>query len=155
MLLSWYWRQHPTKQQLYSHWSPIKKTIQVIRTRRVGHCWRRRDKLKSYLLLWTPSHGRAKAGRSARTYIQQLCADTGCSLEDPPEAMDNREGWRERSGRSLLMAGHDDDDDDMAIISPCIFIPNEYTTLFDYLFSDYGRWDRKLNLVNQFYFELN
>ena len=27
---------------------------------------------------------------------QQLCADTECSLEDLPEAMDDREGWRER-----------------------------------------------------------
>ena len=26
--------------------------------------------------------------------IQQLCADTECSLEDLPEAMDDREGWR-------------------------------------------------------------
>ena len=43
-----------------------------------------------------PSHGRAKVGRIARTYIQQLCADTGCNLEDLPETMDNREGWRER-----------------------------------------------------------
>ena len=48
------------------------------------------------VLLWTPSHGRAKAGRPARTYIQQLCADTGCSIEDLPEAMDDREKWRER-----------------------------------------------------------
>ena len=48
------------------------------------------------ILLWTPSHGRAKAGRPAGTYIQQLCADTGCSLEDLPEAMDDRDGWQER-----------------------------------------------------------
>ena len=33
-----------------------------------------------------------KAGRPARTYIQQLCADTGCSLENLPGAMDDREG---------------------------------------------------------------
>ena len=26
----------------------------------------------------------------------QLCADTGCSLEDLPGAMNAREGWRER-----------------------------------------------------------
>ena len=32
----------------------------------------------------------AKAGRPARTYIQQLCADTGCSLEDLPGVMDDR-----------------------------------------------------------------
>ena len=52
--------------------------------------------LMSDILLWTPSHGRAKAERSARTYIKQLCVDTGCSLEDLPEAMNDREGWRER-----------------------------------------------------------
>ena len=31
-----------------------------------------------------------------RTNIKQLCADTGCSLEDLPEAMDDSEGWREK-----------------------------------------------------------
>ena len=61
-----------------------------------GHCWRSRDELISDILLWTPSHGHAKAGGPPRTYIQQLCADTGCSPEDQPEAMDDREGWRER-----------------------------------------------------------
>ena len=88
------WWQHPTKQQLYGHRPPITKTIRVRRTRNVGHCWRSRDELISDILLWTPSHGRAKARRPAQTYIQQLCADTGCSLEDLPEVMDDREGWR-------------------------------------------------------------
>ena len=32
----------------------------------------------------------------ARTYIQQLCEDTGCSPEDLPEEMNDREKWRER-----------------------------------------------------------
>ena len=41
-----------------------------------------------------PPH--AKAGRPARTYIQQLCEDTRCSPEDLPEAMNDREKWRER-----------------------------------------------------------
>ena len=84
------WRQHPTKHQLYSHLPPIKKTIQVRRTRRAGHCWRSRDELISDVLLWTPAYGRAKAGRPARTYIQLLCEDTGCGPEDLPEAMDDR-----------------------------------------------------------------
>ena len=38
----------------------------------------------------------AKKGQPARTYIQQLCADTGCSFEDLPGAMDVRDVWRER-----------------------------------------------------------
>ena len=97
-LLNKTWRQHPTKQQLYGHLSPIMKTIQVRRSRHAGHCWRSRDELISDVLLWTPSHGRAKAGRPAWTYIQQLCEDMGCSPEDQLEAMNNREEWRERVG---------------------------------------------------------
>ena len=98
------WKQHPTKQQLYGHLSPITKTIQVRRTRHARHCWRSRDELISDVLLWTPSHGQAKAGRPARTYIQQLCTDTGCILEDVPETMDDREDCERGSGRSMLMA---------------------------------------------------
>ena len=90
------WRQHPTKHQLYSHLPPITKTIQVRRTRHAGRCWRSRDELISDVLLWTPTYGWEKAGRPARTYIQQLCEDTGCSSEDLPEAMNDREKWRER-----------------------------------------------------------
>ena len=70
------WRQHPTRHQLYGHRPPIMKTIQVRRTRHAGHCWKSRDELIRDVLLWTPTHGRAKAGRPARTYIQHLCEDT-------------------------------------------------------------------------------
>ena len=83
------WRQHPTRHQLYGHLPPITKTIQVRRTRHAGHCWRSRDELIRDVLLWTPTHGRAKAGQPARTYIQQLCEDTGCCPEDLPRAMND------------------------------------------------------------------
>ena len=43
-----------------------------------------------------PTYARGKAGRPARTYMQQLCEETGCSSEDLPEAMNDREKWRER-----------------------------------------------------------
>ena len=89
-------RQHPTRHQLYGHLPPITKTIQVRWTRHAGHCWRSRDELISDVLLWTPTYGRAKAGQPARTYIQQLCEDMGCSPEDLPEAMNDREKWWER-----------------------------------------------------------
>ena len=89
------WRQHPTRRQLYGHLPPITKTIQVRRARHAGHCWRSKDELVSDVLLWTPTYGQAKAGRPARTYIQQLCEDTGCNPEDLPEAMNDREKWRE------------------------------------------------------------
>ena len=90
------WRQHTTKHQLYGHLPPITKTIQARQTRHAGHSWRSRDELISDVLLWTSTYSRAKAGRRARTYIPQLCEDTGCSPEDLPEAMNDRENWRER-----------------------------------------------------------
>ena len=90
-ILNKFWRQHPTRHQLYGHLPPITKTIQVRRTRHAGHCWRSRDELIRDVLLWTPTHGRVKAGRPARTYIQQLCEDTGCCPEDLPRAMNDRE----------------------------------------------------------------
>ena len=83
--------QHPTKQLLYGHLPPITKTIPGRRTRHAGHYWRNRDELISDVLLGTPSHG-----RPARTDIQQLRADTGCSPEDLTEGMDDREEWRKR-----------------------------------------------------------
>ena len=82
------WRQHPTRHQLYGHLPPIARTIQARRTRHAWHCWKSRDELISDVLLWTPIY--------ARTYIQQLFEDTGCGPEDLPEAMNDREKWRER-----------------------------------------------------------
>ena len=108
------WQQHPTRRQLYGHLPPITKTIQARRTRHAGHCWRSKHEIGSDVLLWTPAYGQSKAGRPARTYIQQLCDDTGCNPEYLSEAMNDRETWRERgSGISVLAAPHDDDDDDL------------------------------------------
>ena len=42
------------------------------------------------------TYTRAKAGPPARIYIKQLCEDTGCSPEDLPEAMNDREKRQER-----------------------------------------------------------
>ena len=61
------WRQRPTKQQLYSHLPPITISIKFRRTRHAGHCWRSKGELKGDVLPRTLSHGRAKAGRPART----------------------------------------------------------------------------------------
>ena len=90
------WWQHPTRHQLDGYLVPVTKTIQVWRNRHAGQCWRSRDELISDVLLWNPTYGRAKAGRPARIYIQQLCEDTGCSPEDLPEAMNEREKCRDR-----------------------------------------------------------
>ena len=86
------WRQHSIKKQLL----PIMKTIQVRWSRHAGHCWRSKDWLISDILLWTTSQRRAKARWPARTYIKQLCAYTGWSLEELLGVMDDRDGWWER-----------------------------------------------------------
>ena len=120
------WRQHPTRHQLYGHLPPIRKTIQVRQTRHARHCWRSKDELVSGVLLWTPTYGQAKAGRPARTYIQQLCEDTGCNPEDLPEGwMIGRSGER-GSGISVLAARHDDDDDNKhyTMIHSCYRLQN-------------------------------
>ena len=95
-ILNKFWRQHPTKQQLHGHLSPITKTIQVRRTRHAGHYWRGKDELISDALRWIPSHGREKFGRPATTYLHQLCTDTGFSLEDLPGRVNDRDEWRKR-----------------------------------------------------------
>ena len=109
------WRQHPTRHQLYGHLPPITKTIQVRRTRHAGHYRRSRDKLISDVLLWTPTHGRAKAGRPAWTYIQQLCEDTDVVLKTCLRRWTIGESGERGSGISVLPTRHDDDD--MTIIS--------------------------------------
>ena len=101
------WQQHPTRRQLYDHLPPITETIQARRTRHAGHCWGSKDEIVSDVLLWTPAYGQSKAGRPARTYIQQLCDDMGCNPEDLPEAMNDRETWRERESQGYPCSWHD------------------------------------------------
>ena len=108
VILNKSWQQHPTRHLLYGHLPLITKTIPVRRTRHAEHCWKSKDELISDVLLWTPAYGQAKAGRPARTYIQQLCEDTGCNPEDLPKAMNDREKWR---GISVLAARHYDNDE--------------------------------------------
>ena len=100
------WRQDPTKQQLYSHLPAITKTIQVRRTRHAGHCCWSKDELISDILEWTPSYGRAEAGRPARTDIQQPGTVTWCSLGDLPRAMIDMDGERGPVW-SMLAVRHD------------------------------------------------
>ena len=52
-----------------------------------------------------------------KTYLHQLCVGAGCSLEDLPGAMNDRDGWRERERererelrKSALSAQINDDD---------------------------------------------
>ena len=141
------WRQHPSRHQLYGHLPSITKTIQARWTRHAGHCWWSRDELINDVLLWTLTYGRAKAGRSARTYIQQLCEGTGCSPEDLPEAMNARKTWRERV-RDIHATWHDDDDDDgthwFSLCTLCfIFVANLASVSKIFLIDFRNNWNIK------------
>ena len=91
------WKKHPMKQEFYGHLPLISKTIQVRRTRNAEHFWRSKDELISDVLLWTPTYGRASAGRPAGTNLHQLSEDTGCSTENVSGAMDDRDGKSRKS----------------------------------------------------------
>ena len=81
---------------------PSQKTILVRWTRHVGHCGRRKDKLISDNLPWTLIHGCTNIGQlQGLIYIKW--ADTGGSLEDLPEVMDDWDGWWE-SGNAVICA---------------------------------------------------
>ena len=90
------WRQHSTKKQLYGHLPPIMKTIQIRRARYVRHSWRSKGELISNVLLWTSSHGRARLGWPARSYLKQLCTNWGCNTKDLQREMDDRDAKQER-----------------------------------------------------------
>ena len=91
-ILNKFWKQYPTKQQLYSgHLPSISIAIQIRQTRHAGPCWRSKDKLISNVLSWITSNGWESIWQPTRTYLQQLCKDNGCSQEDLPEVMDNRD----------------------------------------------------------------
>ena len=55
------------------------------------HYWRSRDDI----FLWTPTHGHTSVGQPVKTYLNQLCVDTGCSLDDLPGVIDDRNQWQE------------------------------------------------------------
>ena len=119
------WRQLSSKQRQ----PPISKTIQIRRIRHAGHCWRSKDELIRDIFLWSPSHGCASVGRSTRNYLQQLCADSGCSLEDMPEAVIDRDKWRESQGNSCQQH------DLIIVIYIYIYIYNFYHyTIYIYIY---------------------
>ena len=106
------WRQHPTKHQLYGQLLAMTKTIQVRRTRHAGHCWRSRNELISDILLWTPTYGRAKAGRLARIYIQQLFRIRDVALKTCKRWWTIGKSGERGSGIFVLAARYDDDSDE-------------------------------------------
>ena len=104
------WKQHPTKQQLYSQLLPISKTIEIRRIRHTGHCWRNRGDLISYVLVWAPSQGVQMLEvwleliDNSSLQTQDVVYRT-CRMRWSIETNKKGESWK-----SVLTARHDDDD---------------------------------------------
>ena len=96
------WKQYPTKRQLCGHLPPILQTIYKRRAKNTWHSLRSKDKIRSNLLLWTPTHGHTSIDQPAKSYIHQLWADNGCRLEDSTNVMTDRDGWRERGSKEFV-----------------------------------------------------
>ena len=109
------WKQHPTKQQLYGHLylKPFKSDKQDM----LDTAWEVRTSSLVTLFCGLLQTNKG-VGCLARTYLWQFRTDTGCSLEDLPNAMDDKDEWREReSGKSVLAAQYDDDDISVLLFS--------------------------------------
>ena len=52
----------------------------------------RKGEFISDVLLWIPTYGYISIGQAEKIYIQQLCADTGCSLKNLAREMTDRDG---------------------------------------------------------------
>ena len=56
-------------------------------------------------------HGHISVGQATKTYINQLCTDTGCRLEVLLNTKTDRDGWPERDRekkKSILLPDLDD-----------------------------------------------
>ena len=72
-----------------THWgsfTPLQRCSQYILQPQLTKPWRSKDKLISNIL-WTPTHGHSTVGWPPKMYIHQLCANTGCCLQDLPRVM--------------------------------------------------------------------
>ena len=109
------WQQHPTINQLYGHLPPITKTIQVRRTRHAEHCWRSRDEFIRDVLLWTPTHGRAKQDDQHEHTFSSYVMIRDVVLKTFLGRWTIGRSGKRGSGISVLPVRYDDDDDDDGI----------------------------------------
>ena len=88
------WKEHPTKIRLYGNVPSLMRIIRIRRTRFAGHCYRSEEEIVKDVLLWTPNHGTIKIG-PRKTYVKQLCDDTGLTTEGLKTTMKDRTTWKQ------------------------------------------------------------
>ena len=61
----------------------------------VGHCYRHKDVVANFDVLWNPVRGKRSRGRPKVTLIDQLKADTGVEdLEEIKKLMQDKSVWK-------------------------------------------------------------
>ena len=84
------WRDKITNKQLYGNLPKITTTIQTLRLRLAGHCWRNPKEMCHRLLLWEPTHGKRSRGAPATNFIDVLERDTQINRTELPQMMTDR-----------------------------------------------------------------
>ena len=61
----------------------------------VGHCYRHKDVVANFDVLWNPVRGKRSCGRPKVTLIDQLKADTGVEdLDEIKKLMQDKSVWK-------------------------------------------------------------
>ena len=94
--LNVHWSQRITNKDLYLELPKISQSIRERSLRFAGHCHRRKEEeVIGSLVLWKPTHGKAKRGRPKQTYVDRLLNETGLhSREELNTVMNDRVTWR-------------------------------------------------------------
>ena len=103
------WRQQSTKQQMYRPQAPITKPFKVRRTRHAWRCWRRKDELISDVIVPLRMNVQKQDDQLEPTYSSTVPIQN-VALKTYWQQWTIEKGDKKRSGISLLMARHDDDD---------------------------------------------
>ena len=95
-ILSISWKQHLRYKTCTATYHPSEKNTRVRKKKMCAILLEKQGRTHSDWILWTPTHTLVCVRQPSRTYLYQLCADTGCSLKDLRVAMDDKDQWRER-----------------------------------------------------------
>lgn len=83
----------PNKESSLTTYLLSANLIRQQRLRFAGYCWCSKEAARD-ILLWIPSHRKRTPSR-LKMYIDHLMEDTGCRLDEIPNAMNDRNGWKQ------------------------------------------------------------
>ena len=89
------WKDHISNDILYENLPRISQRIKRLRLQFAGHCFRDKSQPVHRLVFWKPRGKTMKIGQGRRiTFDKVLMNDTGRSIEELENDMENRNDWR-------------------------------------------------------------